>query len=196
MLIAVYHFVANFIFFLKHWGHFSWFYPWKAPGNWFCYSRHWQLISLISIYLAYLQILLQSTFHSHQWLVRNEAGCLSIRPSFLSKVNKSNLSESFGSKQPSRQNCRNNSVEECIFDNMALHIECRFNKNALLQCYFLAILPAGTNFSFIILLFWKEAIWIFNEFYCFFFGLSKMIEWTHTRFFYKQPRSGIKSNVA
>ena len=26
---------------------------------------------------------------------------------------------------------------------MALHIECRFNKNALLQCYFLAFLPAG-----------------------------------------------------
>ena len=28
---------------------------------------------------------------------------------------------------------------------MALHIECRFNKNSLLQCYFLAILPAGNN---------------------------------------------------
>ena len=26
---------------------------------------------------------------------------------------------------------------------MALHIECRFNKNSLLQCYFLAFLPAG-----------------------------------------------------
>ena len=26
---------------------------------------------------------------------------------------------------------------------MALHIECRFNKNSLLQCYFLVILPAG-----------------------------------------------------
>ena len=34
-------------------------------------------------------------------------------------------------------------VEECIFDYMASHIECRFNKNSLLQCYFLAILPAG-----------------------------------------------------
>ena len=44
---------------------------------------------------------------------------------------------------PSRQNCRKSSVEECIFDYMASHIECRFNKNALLQCYFLAILPAG-----------------------------------------------------
>ena len=28
-------------------------------------------------------------------------------------------------------------------DYMALHIECRFNKNPLLQCYFLAFLPAG-----------------------------------------------------
>ena len=44
---------------------------------------------------------------------------------------------------PNRQNCRKSSVEECILDYMALHIECRFNKNALLQCYFLAILPAG-----------------------------------------------------
>ena len=44
---------------------------------------------------------------------------------------------------PSRQNCRKSSVEESIFDNMASHIECWFNKNSLLQCYFLAILPAG-----------------------------------------------------
>ena len=35
------------------------------------------------------------------------------------------------------------SVEECIFDYMASDIECRFNENFLLQCYFLAILPAG-----------------------------------------------------
>ena len=28
-------------------------------------------------------------------------------------------------------------------DYMALHIECRFNKIALLQCYLLAILPVG-----------------------------------------------------
>ena len=34
-------------------------------------------------------------------------------------------------------------VEECIFDYMASHIECRFNKNSLIQCYFLGILPAG-----------------------------------------------------
>ena len=34
-------------------------------------------------------------------------------------------------------------MEECIFDNMAMHIECRFNKNSLLQCFFLGILPAG-----------------------------------------------------
>ena len=44
---------------------------------------------------------------------------------------------------PSWQNYRKNRVVECIFDYMALHIECRFNKISLLQCYFLAILPAG-----------------------------------------------------
>ena len=30
---------------------------------------------------------------------------------------------------------------------MASHIECRFNKNPLLQCYFLAILPAGLRWK-------------------------------------------------
>ena len=45
----------------------------------------------------------------------------------------------------SRQNCRKSNVEECIFDYMASHIECRFNKISLLQCYFLAILPAGKS---------------------------------------------------
>ena len=35
------------------------------------------------------------------------------------------------------------SVEECIFDYMTSHIKCKLNKNSLLQCYFLAILPAG-----------------------------------------------------
>ena len=35
-------------------------------------------------------------------------------------------------------------MEECIFDYMASHIECRFNKNSL-QCYLLAILPAGLS---------------------------------------------------
>ena len=44
---------------------------------------------------------------------------------------------------PSRQNCRKRNVEEYIFDYMASHIECRFNKISLLQCYVLAILPAG-----------------------------------------------------
>ena len=44
---------------------------------------------------------------------------------------------------PSGQNCRKSNVEECIFDQMALHIECRFNKNSLLKCYFLSILLAG-----------------------------------------------------
>ena len=44
---------------------------------------------------------------------------------------------------PSRQNCRKSNVEECIFVYMALHFLCRFNKNSLLQCNFLAILPAG-----------------------------------------------------
>ena len=33
-----------------------------------------------------------------------------------------------------------NNAEECIFDYMASHIECRVNKNSLLQCCFLAIL--------------------------------------------------------
>ena len=31
--------------------------------------------------------------------------------------------------------------EECIFDHIALHIEWRFNKNSLLQSYFLVISP-------------------------------------------------------
>ena len=44
---------------------------------------------------------------------------------------------------PSRQNCRKSKAEECIFYYMASHIECQFNKSSLLQCYFLAILPAG-----------------------------------------------------
>ena len=34
--------------------------------------------------------------------------------------------------RPSRQICRKSSVEECIFDFKASHIECRFNKNSLL----------------------------------------------------------------
>jgi len=33
--------------------------------------------------------------------------------------------------------------EERIFDNMALYLECRINKNALLQTVLLAILPTG-----------------------------------------------------
>ena len=37
---------------------------------------------------------------------------------------------------------RKNSVGECIFDYMALHIKCRFNKNSLPRCYFLSIFPA------------------------------------------------------
>ena len=48
---------------------------------------------------------------------------------------------------PSRQSFRKSNVEECIFDYIASHIECRFNKNSLLQCYFLAILPAGLSFT-------------------------------------------------
>ena len=44
-------------------------------------------------------------------------------------------------------------MEECILDYMALYIECRINKNSLLQCYFLAILPAGT---FIMKIFWGK----------------------------------------
>ena len=30
-----------------------------------------------------------------------------------------------------------------FFLYMALHFQCRFNKNSLLQCYYLVILPAG-----------------------------------------------------
>ena len=45
----------------------------------------------------------------------------------------------------SRQIYRKSSAEECIFDYMVSRFECRFNKNSLLQCYFLAILPAGYN---------------------------------------------------
>ena len=47
----------------------------------------------------------------------------------------------------SQPNFRKSNVEECIFGYMASHIECRFNKNTLLQCYFLAILPAGYSFE-------------------------------------------------
>ena len=43
---------------------------------------------------------------------------------------------------PKRQNGRKSSVEECIFDYMASHFECQFNKNSLLQYGFLGILPA------------------------------------------------------
>ena len=51
---------------------------------------------------------------------------------------------------PSRQISRKSSVEECIFEYMTLHIECRFNKNSLLQCYFLVILLAGIFVLFIL----------------------------------------------
>ena len=44
---------------------------------------------------------------------------------------------------PSRQNSGKSNVKECIFAYMASHIDCRFNKNSLLQCYFLPIFPAG-----------------------------------------------------
>ena len=40
----------------------------------------------------------------------------------------------FWISQPAK--LQKNSVEECIFDYMALHVECRFNKNSLLRCYF------------------------------------------------------------
>ena len=58
------------------------------------------------------------------------------------------LINSLESPWPSRQICRKSNVEECILDYMASHIESRFNKNSLLQCYFLAILL----FSFYFLL--------------------------------------------
>ena len=40
---------------------------------------------------------------------------------------------------PSRQNCRKSSRVECIFVYTALHFECRFKKNTLLQCYFFGV---------------------------------------------------------
>ena len=43
-------------------------------------------------------------------------------------------------KTETQQNCRRNSVEECIFGFLALHIECRFNKNSLLRrCWVVGI---------------------------------------------------------
>ena len=44
---------------------------------------------------------------------------------------------------PTGKIAEKSNVEECIFVYMALHFQCRFNKNTLLQCSFLAILPAG-----------------------------------------------------
>ena len=49
---------------------------------------------------------------------------------------------------------RKSGVKECIFVYMASHIECRFNKNALLRCHFLAILPAGLQLVF------NPTVWI------------------------------------
>ena len=46
-------------------------------------------------------------------------------------------------KRPNRLNGRKGSAEECIFDYIALHIKCRFDKNRLLQSEFLVFLPAG-----------------------------------------------------
>ena len=45
---------------------------------------------------------------------------------------------------------RKSNVEECIFDYMASHIECRSSKNSLLQCYFLVILPAGNPLLYLL----------------------------------------------
>ena len=44
------------------------------------------------------------------------------------------------------------SVEECIFDYMASHIECRFNKNTLLQGYFFSVLVFYSTFIFIMMM--------------------------------------------
>ena len=46
---------------------------------------------------------------------------------------------------PQPAKLRKKNVEECIFDYMASHIKCLFSINSLLQCYFLAILPAGSE---------------------------------------------------
>ena len=36
-----------------------------------------------------------------------------------------------------------NSVEECVFVYIALHIECQFSKNSLFQCYFFSLFLAA-----------------------------------------------------
>ena len=41
----------------------------------------------------------------------------------------------------SKKNCRNSSIVDCIFDYIL--IECRFNKNSLLQIYFSVFLPGS-----------------------------------------------------
>ena len=48
-----------------------------------------------------------------------------------------------------------------FFYYMALHIECRFNKNSLLQCYFLTILKKGPTFYLIGRAFFK----MFSKFF-------------------------------
>ena len=53
------------------------------------------------------------------------------------KIDKGNVNIHTVDTRPSWQNCRKSSAEECILDDMALHIECRFNKNffSLFACW-------------------------------------------------------------
>ena len=52
---------------------------------------------------------------------------------------------------PTQENFRKSTVEECILVYTALLFECRFNKNSLLQGYFLTFLPAGYSVSIFVL---------------------------------------------
>ena len=58
---------------------------------------------------------------------------------------------------PAGKIAEKNYVEECIFDYMASHIECRFKENSLLQCYFLAVLPAGRLLLLTLIVFFRGA---------------------------------------
>ena len=49
----------------------------------------------------------------------------------------------FPLRSPTHMFCRKSEEEECVFVYIALHIKCQFNKNLLLQCYFLAFVQAG-----------------------------------------------------
>ena len=67
---------------------------------------------------------------------------------FLTWNNKQKLSKKLRQKRKpfvKTTKLQKNNVLESIFGYMASHIECRFNRNSLLQYYFLAILLAGLH---------------------------------------------------